>query len=506
MMPKKLLLLGLLVQLLQPGALWSQPFTELSLPREESESQLRYLASDQMKGRRTGSAGNDMAARFIADKFKSYGCKPAPGTDKFFQKILFETVSPAVSGSLQLGGTSYVLQEELLITSGHALSLDKVDVVFAGYGWKDAATGYNDYEGKSVKGKIVIVVSGKPDAADPRIAFTVSEEKRKMAAAEGALALFEIYKVPLPWGIFTSYIAGERLRPVSPNAPDSRNLVYGWIKDKPEAPELKAMQEGQPVKGILKTAGARYREVTSQNVAGLVEGSDPMLKNEYVLLSAHYDHVGVGKQGGGRVTASDSIFNGARDNAMGVVALLAAARALGENPPKRSVLLLAVTGEELGLLGSRYYADYPLIPLNQVVYNLNTDGAGYNDTRYVSVIGANRTGVDSLLAQAAQASGLEVFPDPAPEQGLFDRSDNVAFAAKGIPCITLTPGFTAFDDAINKYYHQVSDEADSVDFNYLLKYAQAYAITARLLANLPSTPFWVAGDKYEAAGKALYNR
>lgn len=503
---KKMLVLGVLSQLLCLSPMVGQVFSELQLLREESVSQLQYLASDQLKGRRTGSEGNDLAARYIAAQLKAYGCRQVPGSDMYLQKIRFETVSPATSGSLQIGNTRYLLQEELLITNGSAINLENVEVVFAGYGWKDASTGYNDYEGMSAKGKMVVVVSGKPDATDPRVAFTVSEEKRKIATEEGALALFEIYRVPLPWGIFTNYIAGERLRPLAPNAAPNGKLVYGWIKDKPEAPELKAMQEGQLVRGTLKTSGASYKEVSSQNVIGLVEGTDPALRGEYLLLSAHYDHVGVGKQGGGRITATDSIFNGARDNAMGVVALLAAARALAQNPPKRSVLLLAVTGEELGLLGSRYYADYPLIPLQKVVYNLNTDGAGYNDTRYVSVIGWNRTGVDSLLVQAAGAAGLEVFPDPAPEQGLFDRSDNVAFAAKGIPCVTLTPGFTAFDDTINKYYHQVADEAESVDKAYLLKYAQAFAITARLLADLPLAPFWVEGDKYEAVGKTLYHK
>jgi Zn-dependent M28 family amino/carboxypeptidase len=244
----------------------------------------------------------------------------------------------------------------------------------------------------------------------------------------------------------------------------------------------------------------------SYNVAGLLEGSDPELKDQHVIITAHYDHVGVGKQGGGFYSEQDSIFNGARDNAFGTISALAAAKTLSELRPKRSVIILAVTGEELGLLGSKYYADHPLVPLEKTVYNLNTDGAGYNTTEAISIIGAGRTGIDAEIADATGAYGLDVIEDPAPEQGLFDRSDNVSFAVKGVPAVNFSPGLTAFDEAIGKYYHQVTDNPNTIDYDYLLAYCQSFSRLARLLANKAELPFWVEGDKYEAAGKELYGR
>ena len=256
----------------------------------------------------------------------------------------------------------------------------------------------------------------------------------------------------------------------------------------------------------LRTSGRPRTPAPSANVAGIIEGTDPRLKDEYVVLSAHFDHIGIGKQGGSPYQPADSIFNGARDNAFGTVSIMMAAKALMQERPKRSVLVLALTGEEVGLLGSNYYAEHPLVPLKQTIFDLNTDGAGYNDTTLISVIGLERTGAKAEIETAAKAAGLGVFAEPAPEQGLFDRSDNVSFAAKGVPAPTFSPGFKTFDEAIGKYYHQAIDNPESLDFNYVYRFCQAYAHAARLIANRPTRPQWSAGDKYEAAGKALYGQ
>jgi Zn-dependent M28 family amino/carboxypeptidase len=227
------------------------------------------------------------------------------------------------------------------------------------------------------------------------------------------------------------------------------------------------------------------------------------LKEEFVLLSAHYDHIGMKAT----PNSNDSIYNGARDNAMGTTAVLCAARVFSEAPPKRSLLLLACTGEEVGLLGSRYYAEHPLVPLNKTVFNLNIDGAGYNDTSIVTVIGLERTTAERDILDACKPFGLTAIQDPAPEQNLFDRSDNVSFARKGIPAPTFSPGFRAFDDAINKFYHQVADQADEqFDFAYFHRFFKAFIHAARRIADNPSSPQWKSGDKYESIGKKLYGK
>ena len=254
----------------------------------------------------------------------------------------------------------------------------------------------------------------------------------------------------------------------------------------------------------VKTDGGTITKRPTQNVIGFIEGTDPKLKDEYVMMTAHFDHVGVGKAGDPNVTEDDKVFNGARDNAIGTTAIMSAARILAQNPPKRSILLIAFTAEEIGLVGSKYYADNPWLPLNKCIFNLNIDNGGYNDTGIVTVIGLERTGAKEELEMATKAFGLGVIDDPAPEQGLFDRSDNVNFAAKGIPSPTFSLGFTSFDKEILKYYHQITDEAESVDFDYVLKYCQSYAYAAELIANLRKQPKWEKGDKYEAAYKKLY--
>jgi len=246
----------------------------------------------------------------------------------------------------------------------------------------------------------------------------------------------------------------------------------------------------------------KTRAVKSQNVIGIVEGTDPKLKEEYIIYSAHYDHVGIHKSN----DPNDSIFNGARDNAVGVTTVLSMAENLAKYPTKRSALFILFTGEEKGLLGSRYYVENPVLPLDKMVYCFNSDNAGYNDTSVATIIGLPRTSAEKNIKESVAAFGLEAIDDPAAEQGLFDRSDNVNFAAKGIPAPTFSLGFRSFSGGVTKYYHQPGDEANTLDYDYLLKFFRAYVLTGRSIANDAKTPFWTAGDKYEAVGKTLYKK
>jgi hypothetical protein len=482
---------------------------ESRLTRADIETHTRFLASDELQGRRTGEPGNATAARYIAEQFRAAGLKPAvsnasgqlAGQPEFLQRIVFERVGAASAATMIVGKDTLRFGKELLVMAGGAARLT-AQTVYAGYGLTDGEDGYNK---RDVQGKIVIVQGGSPDAKSPQQIFGASRDKRRMASTKGAAALVELYSEAIPWGLVSQFFSREQISmPASGSAAlsqPSTSMPHLWANNQNNV--FKQFKTDN-LAATLSTSGRSRTPAPSANVAGIVEGTDPVLKNEFVVLSAHFDHVGVGKQGGNAYTATDSIFNGARDNAIGATALLAAAKALQQQPPKRSVLIVALTGEEVGLLGSQYYAEHPLVPLKQTIFNFNIDGAGYNDPTIVSVVGLDRTGARSEIEAACRAYGLSVVADPAPEQGLFDRSDNVSFAAKGIPAPTFSLGFKDFNEEIMKYYHQVSDEASSLDFDYVQRFCQAYVYAARLIANRATRPVWAAGDKYEAAAKALY--
>ncbi|GAA4433463.1 M20/M25/M40 family metallo-hydrolase [Ravibacter arvi] len=496
---------SLLVTILFTGtALLShaQKEPEFTLKKEELESHLRFLASDELEGRRTGEQSNRVAARYIAEQFRRYGAGVVPGQQTYFQPVVFDKTTNDQPGVLLADGDTLAYGKEWFTISGNATRTE-APVVYAGYGLENSEKGWDDYKGLDVKGKIVLVQSGLPESQSPRESLQAGASKLRLAAGKGAVALIELYGATTPWNFINTYLTGERLGLAETPAEEYATIPHLWVNGK-EPALTKKLREAKSLK--LVTEGRSIKKVTSYNVMAYIEGSDPKLKDQYLTLSAHYDHVGVGRQGGQPYTAEDSIFNGARDNAFGVSAVLAAARSFSELKPKRSVFLLAFTGEELGLLGSRYYAQNPVLPLNKCVFNLNCDGAGYDDTGIISVIGLDRTGAKAEIEKAAKTFGLEVIGDPAPEQNLFDRSDNVNFAIKGIPAPTFTPGFKEFDADIMKYYHQAIDNPESIDFDYLLRYSKAYVRAARLIANRTTPPQWSAGDKYEEAAKSLYGK
>ena len=468
---------------------------EFNLKKETSESHLRYLASDHLQGRYTGSEGGEKAAQFIARLFEVYGLENAPGVDGFFQKIPFEKVKPPVGAELKLGEAKFVQGENMLVFRGKKLKLE-TQAVFAGYGWVDEA-GHDDFVNLDVKGKIVFTLPGTPKSQNPFEMFQFGAKKRTFAKARGAVGVVELYRMQFPWQFFTQYFNKERMSLAGENAAEE-DIFYAFIKeDKPNP--VKELEAGNPLPITLENAGIRSTKIVAPNVVGILEGTDEVLKNEYIVVSAHYDHVGVGKQGGGATTPQDSIFNGARDNGMGTVALLAAAKSLAQNPPKRSIIFLACTGEEMGMIGSKYYVDNPLIPLEQTVFNINNDGGGYNSTEHFTIVGYRRTNVSTELETAATSMNMVISKDPAPEQNLYERSDNISFARKGIPAIDFAPGVTAMDQEIMKYYHQVTDNPETIDYDYLLKFCQAFSHTIRLIADKETALAWTPGDKYERA-------
>lgn len=485
-----------IVALCASGA-WAQSHPEFSLPFGEPAARIKFLASDELGGRMTGEHGNAVAARYIASQFLRYGVQPlAPN---YYQPVPLVKRSAPSRLTFKIGDKAFP-SEELLLLSGEAFAAS-APVVYAGFGVVDSATGRDDYKGIDARGKIVVTRLGTSERDSPRELFGAFKQKQEAAKAKGALALVELYRFAFPLSRLKAFLGGATFS-LDDGSSERSSFPHLLLSD--EESTIRALLESnKKLSGRLETDGYREQKVVSHNVVGMIEGADSTLKNEHVLLSAHYDHIGINPT----PNSEDSIYNGARDNAMGVTALLCAARAFSESPPKRSLILLACAGEEIGLLGSQYYAEHPLVPLNKVVFNLNVDGAGYNDTSAVTIIGLERTTAEQDLIEACNAFGLKAIQDPAPEQSLFDRSDNVSFAKKGVPAPTFSPGFRAFDDAINKYYHQPSDQADEhFDFAYLHRFVKAFIYAARRIADSPNAPRWQSGDKYEAASQTLYGR
>lgn len=464
-----------------------------SITEPQVEMHIRFLASDELQGRDTGSPGLKIAARYIANYFDAYEVAPPPGMDNYFQPVPLQKVTAPQRGQLTIGNNAYELKQDFLLIGGENTDID-APVVYLNHGTAE------DISGKNVEGKIVVLKGGMPGETSPQAWFYSAKEKRKRLSEAGAKAVVELYNNPqLPWTLLANYLSGDQLQLGGEEAEEA-SIPHVWLQDA-ENTKLKEIAGAKKMQASLQVTGKETIRFNSQNVLGYIEGTDPELKDEVVLLSAHYDHVGT-TQG---TAGADTIFNGARDNAIGTAAIMMTARYLSQYPPKRSVLIAAWTAEEKGLLGSSWYAENPVVPLKQTVYNLNIDGAGYNDTTKVTVIGLERTAAEQDLIMAAQAFGLEAIQDPVPEQNLFDRSDNVNFAKKGIPAPTFSPGITAFDEAIREYYHQVADNPESLNYNYVTAYSRAYALAAEMIANATEAPFWTPGDKYEEAGKALFS-
>ena len=474
-------------------------YPEDRLGQEEMAAHLRYIASDKLMGRMTGEPGNNEAARYIADEFRKSGLKSFPSTEAYFQRVPLYKRSRPGKGSLILIGDTLTQPNDMALRKGGPLKWSG-SFVYVGYGMVDSARGIDEYKGMDVKGKVVIAQVGQKGEDNLRTALTsVAELKRKSAQAHGAVALVELYQGKREWKTLTGYFNRTGIE----TGPAGNGFPHFLVVDTLRKLAAKAQSEPRGVISI-ETEGIREENIQAQNVIGFIRGSDPTLQNEYLLLTAHYDHLGVGKPDG---PSADSIYNGARDNGMGTVALIAAAKCFGANPPKRSVIIAAVTGEELGMLGSSYLAMEPPVPMEKIIFDLNIDGAGYDDTTEVTIVGLERTSAEPAIRQGAERYGLAAVPEPVVQKGLFNASDNISFATHGIPAPTFSEGFHSFGPEILKYYHRAADQADeNFNFSYLLKFCKAFVHAARIVGDSPEAPSWKAGDSYEQAGKKLYHK
>ena len=482
------------------GGFWTSRTTpEDSLTLEELKTHLRFIASDELEGRRTGSPGHAVAARYIAEHFRGGGLEPAGDLEGFLQPVPLFLQSPPTEGTLTTHGKELHIGSDFVLLTGTAKL--EAPVVSAGYGLVDEESDVDDYADLDVEGKIVVVkfgapgrISGSGQGGRRRLWST---EKRRLASERGAAGIVEI----LPgnrWRRVARFLSHPRIVLQETIEGAQKDMFHALVRvrsgDPPEWETLK-----------LEIPPIRADPLGVSNVIGMIQGSDPQLSDEYLVLTAHYDHMGTDPDLSGDASG-DTIFNGARDNGMGVVALLAAARSLARQPPRRPVLFIAMTGEEQGLLGSSYYVENPAEPLRKNIFVLNADAAGFSDTGVVTIFGLRRITDRALFDKACSRFGLETVPNPAENRDLFYRSDNIAFARKGVPALTFSPGFRVLDEETLKHYHRPSDEADDeFDYDYLLKFSQAFVATARALANVDRVPVWSRGDEFEAVWQELHS-
>ena len=462
--------------------------------REVTQAQIKahleFLASDALRGRNTGSQGLEAAAAYLASHFRSAGINEVDSS--YFQVVPFVTFSPPDSSSLRIGDISLEFGNDYIAINGRKdqMTATTVDV---GYGSKD------EIEKTDLRFKVAVSIAGDGISKDPRDWIAESREKRKRVKAAGGVALIEIYQSnAVPWRFLK--MLGRQSQTTVDEGTENTDLPNLWLGTT-DSTIIAALKNGKlPLH--LDMDEVERKTFPSANVVGMVPGTDSTLAKEYIVYSAHYDHVGEGAAD----DTGDTIYNGARDNAVGTTAVLSLAKYFAKYPPKRSSIFVLFTAEEKGLLGSKYFTQHLPVETSQIKYNFNIDNGGYNDTTIISVIGLTRTEAEADIQSACNMLGLTAIEDPAKEQGLFDRSDNVNFAVLGIPAPTFSLGFRAFDAEIFKYYHRPGDHVESLNMNYIEKYVKAYILSAINIANKDVAPFWVEGDKYFESGVNLYKR
>ena len=464
---------------------------EETITKSEIEGHIYFLTDDLLKGRATGTPENKIAASYLANVLRGYGVKPNPKTGTYYQPFELKQTSAPKIFKVNVNGKEY---KNVMPVNATKIDYNK-DAVYLGFGL------VNDYKNQDVKGKVIILKAGESETSNAREAFLLQKTKMELAKTAGAIGIIEMLNVQNQiWDRFGHSFNDSKLEIIKDDSEENK-FAYIWIQDA-DAKMANTMEGKKNVPVKVSMSANTVEMVKTQNVIGIIEGTDSKLKNEYIIYSGHYDHVGIGAPD----ETGDTIYNGARDNAVGVTTVLSMAENLAKYPTKRSAIFILFTGEEKGLLGSSYYVENPVLPLKQMVYCFNSDNAGYNDTSIATIIGLGRTTAEKNIKDAAVAFGLKAVDDPAPEQNLFDRSDNVYFAAKGIPAPTYSLGFTAFNGDVTKYYHQAGDEADTLDYEYLTKFFRSYVLAGRMIGNDPLTPVWVTGDTYEAASKELYGK
>jgi Zn-dependent M28 family amino/carboxypeptidase len=512
------------------------PFTA-----ERFRSHVTFLADDLLEGRETGSRGHEIAARYVASQFAAAGLAPGGGDGSWFQRITFQktergetpgaiTVIDPARGAAA-GERRWENATDVLVwTNANEPSQDiSAPLVFVGYGVENARFGFDDYRGLDAKGKIVVVLRGFPKGLPSEEGAHLAATKLKTAEQHGAIGVISI-----------ATLQSAKTRSWAQNvAASADGADYAWMdstgKAHVEAPGIRAsgalntpaaeavfsgaprtlaavLREadkpgGTPRGFALKTrlrvqTTSRSEHVTSPNVVGILRGADPALRDQYVVLSAHLDHLGMAPESKDKPGA-DRIYNGALDNAAGVATMLEVARAAASAPtrPRRSIIFIATTGEERGLLGADYYAQNPTVPIGQIVGNVDLDMPVllYPFTDLVA-FGANHSSFGRLVAEAVAPMGVALSPDPMPEQGLFTRSDHYQFVRQGVPAIFFATGYAnggqkAWETFLNGGYHEPNDDVtQKIDWDSGARFAEANYRVTRAMADADQPPLWLQGD------------
>ena len=514
------------------------------------------LSSDEFQGRAPGGEGERLTVEYLTTQFKAAGLEPGNQDGTYVQKVPLVGLRPMVTSpfTVKQGGRSRTLRVlgdvvPFSTRVAEEVSLTDSELVFVGYGIQAPEFGWDDFKGVDVKGKTVLMLVNDPPVPgngpgnlDPAAfggkamtyygRWTYKFQKAAEMGAAGVLVIHETEPAGYPFSVAQG-MGGERFNLVTPDKNMSRAAVEGWISleattelftsaglDFDALKARAATKDFAPVS--LKTTASvtlsqTMRTVDSQNVIAKLTGSDPVLKDEYVIYSAHWDHLGVSTV----PRDGDAINNGAMDNASGTAAMLEIARAFKAitPAPKRSIVFLAVTAEEQGLLGSEYYAKFPLYPLDRTLANVNVDGMNmWGRTSDVTVVGYGASDLDDYLATAAAEQGRTLIPDPESEKGFYYRSDHFNFAKVGIPALYTDDGATFIDkpagygqqkrDEFNKRdYHAPSDEVKpDWDLAGLAEDGKLLLAVGYRVATAATYPEWKPGNEFKAVRDKMLNR
>jgi Zn-dependent M28 family amino/carboxypeptidase len=510
---------------------------------------IAVLAHDSLEGRAPGGIGEERTVRYLEDQFKALGLAPGNPDGTYIQTVNLVGITSRPEGTISRNGASrrlafprdYVVGTRYPVPSA---SVANSELVFVGYGVTAPEFDWDDFKDVDVKGKTIVMLVNDPPVPDASGAldstifkgsamsyygrWTYKYEEASRRGAAGALIVHETGPAGYPYLTVINSWGRENFDVNVPGGPQGRVQVEGWLaRDAAESIFADAGLNLDSLKTLAATRGFRpvslgstasitvttsLREVQSRNVVAKLDGSDPTLTNEWVIVTAHWDHLGMDSLHGG-----DPIFNGALDNASGTAQMLEIAGAWAKLPERapRSVLFIALTAEEQGLLGAKYYAQNPLYPLAKTVANINMDGINqWGRTRDITVIGYGNSTLDDVLREVAARDGRVLAPDPEAEKGYFFRSDHFEFAKVGVPALYINSGSDYLDKPAgygkqkrDEYtandYHKPSDEVKpDWDLSGAVEDARALLEVGWRVAHLRAWPTWSAGSEFKAARDA----